>query len=70
MQHSTSTNLFDYEILIRRYDMADRYASYCPQLGLMIKGEAHEEVENAMKEKIKEHIAQLEASTSADTSAV
>ncbi len=70
MQASTSTNLFDYEILIRRYDMADRYASYCPQLGLMIKGSAHEEVEEAMKEKIKQHIAELEASTSADSSAV
>ncbi len=64
MQLSSSTNLFDYEILIRRYDMADRYASYCPQLGVMIKGSAHEEVEEAMKEKIKAHIASLEAQSS------
>ncbi len=73
MQISTSTNLFDYEILIRRYDMSNRYASYCPQLGEMIKGEEHEEVENAMKQRIMEHIAQLEAqgvtsSTAADES--
>ncbi len=66
MQTSTSTNLFDYEILIRRYDMADRYASYCPQLGVMIKGSAHEEVEEAMKEKIKEHIAALPPSSTPD----
>ncbi|MBL7998623.1 MAG: hypothetical protein JNL32_08310 [Candidatus Kapabacteria bacterium] len=61
MTISTSTNLFDYEILIRRYDMADRYASYCPQLQLMIKGTAHEEVENAMKDVISKHIADLKA---------
>ena len=66
MTHSTSTNLFDYEILIRRYDMADRYASYCPQLGMMIKGEAHEEVENAMKETVIDHISKLK--TVSDTS--
>lgn len=41
--------------------MANRYASYCPQLGLMIKGEAHEEVENAMKEVILKHIEELKA---------
>ncbi|MFM7774645.1 MAG: hypothetical protein ACKOAX_14265 [Candidatus Kapaibacterium sp.] len=66
MQKSTSTNLFDYEILIRRYDMANRYASYCPQLGLMIKGEEHEQVENAMKVKITEHIAGLQETSTSD----
>ena len=65
MQQSTSTNVFDYEILIRRYDMANRYASYCPQLGLMIKGEEHEQVENAMKEKIMEHISRLQDASTA-----
>ena len=65
MQQSTSTNVFDYEILIRRYDMANRYASYCPQLGLMIKGEEHEQVENAMKEKIMEHITRLQETSTA-----
>lgn len=67
MTTSTSTNLFDYEILIRRYDMDSRYASYCPQLGLMIKGSAHEEVENAMKEKVTEHIASLKAQAEQST---
>jgi len=66
MQQSTSTNLLDYEILIRRYDMANRYASYCPQLGLMIKGEEHEQVENAMKEKITEHIVRLQESSTSN----
>lgn len=59
MTQATSTNHFDYEILIRRYDMANRYASYCPQLGIMLKGEEHEEVENAMKNEIMKHIEKL-----------
>ena len=61
MQRSTSTNPEDYEILIRRRDEAD-YASYCPQLGHMIKGTAHEEVEEAMREYIRQYISSLGAS--------
>ncbi len=53
-----STNEFDYEVLIRRRGEND-YASYCPQLAHMIKGTAHEEVEEAMKEYIRQHIATL-----------
>ncbi|RMF34685.1 MAG: hypothetical protein D6747_04265 [Chlorobiota bacterium] len=59
MQKSTSTNPLDYEILIRRYDMGNRYASYCPQLGEMIKGTSHQEVEEAMKQRILQHIEEL-----------
>ena len=49
MSANKSTNPSDYDILIRRYDNDANYASYCPQLAHMIKGTAHEEVENAMK---------------------
>lgn len=59
MQKLTSTNPLDYEILIRRYDMGNRYASYCPQLGEMIKGTSHQEVEEAMKQRILQHIEEL-----------
>jgi hypothetical protein len=59
MQKSTSTNPLDYEILIRRYDMGNRYASYCPQLGEMIKGTSHQEVEEAMKQRILQYIEEL-----------
>lgn len=59
MQKSTSMNPLDYEILIRRYDMGNRYASYCPQLGEMIKGTNHQEVEEAMKQRILQHIEEL-----------
>lgn len=59
---STSTNQsiheHDYEILIRRRGESD-YASYCPQLAHMIKGTAHEEVEEAMKSFIRQHIAMI-----------
>ena len=54
----TSTNIRDYEILIRRRGEND-YASYCPQLAHMIKGTAHEEVEDAMKQYVMDHITSL-----------
>lgn len=56
---ANSTNLLDYDILIRRYDGGANYASYCPQLAYMIKGTAHEEVEEAMKNYILAHIDAL-----------
>jgi len=61
MLETQSTNPNDYEILIRRYDNDANYASYCPQLAIMIKGTAHEEVENLMKEHILQYIENLKA---------
>ena len=58
MNRITSTDPNDYEILIRRRDEQD-YASYCPQLAHMIKGTAHEEVEEAMKRFILDYISSL-----------
>jgi predicted RNase H-like HicB family nuclease len=57
---SDSMNAEDYEILIRKRG-EDDYASYCPQLNLMIKGTVHEDVKQQMKEKIEEHIEKLKA---------
>ncbi len=62
MNKPTSTDPNDYEILIRRRGETD-YASYCPQLAHMIKGTAHEEVEEAMKKVVLDHIAELERTT-------
>jgi hypothetical protein len=56
---STSTNVDDYEILIRRRG-ENEYASYCPQLNLMLTGTFHEEVENMMYERIQQHINDLQ----------
>jgi hypothetical protein len=55
----TSTQPYDYEILIRRTGI-EEYASYCPQLNYMIKGTQHEEVQNKMKEYVDNYIKQLE----------
>ncbi len=58
MKQPTSTDPNDYEVLIRRRGEND-YASYCPQLAHMVKGTAHEEVEEAMKAIVLEYIASL-----------
>ena len=55
---SKSTNPDDYEILIRKRG-DDVYASYCPQLNHMIKGNEHEQVRNLMKEYIDKYINEL-----------
>ena len=52
---SSSIDINDYEILIRRRGEND-YASYCPQLNHMIVGNEHEEVRNLMKEYIEQYI--------------
>jgi hypothetical protein len=64
---STSTNINDYEILIRRRGETD-YASYCPQLNLMLIGSFHEEVESKMYEKIVSHIEELKKLQGTDPS--
>lgn len=58
MELSKSTDIFDYEIYVRRRGESD-YVSYCPQLNLMINGIDHEEVVLQMRKKIEEHIANL-----------
>jgi hypothetical protein len=46
----------NYEILIRRQG-ENVYAAFCPQLELIVRGTAHEQVENKMKELIVEHVS-------------
>lgn len=57
---SASTNVFDYEILIRKRGDGE-YASYCPQLNLMLTGTEHEEVQTLMQNKILAHVDDLKA---------
>ncbi len=64
---STSINMDDYEILIRKRG-DNEYASYCPQLNLMLTGTFHEEVENKMNEQIALHIQQLKLTVNQDPS--
>lgn len=58
MEKSKSINRKDYEILIRKRGDSD-YSSYCPQLNLVIKGTAHEEVHQKMEKEIEKHIEEL-----------
>jgi len=58
MEKPVSTNLDDYEVLIRRRGESD-YASYCPQLTYMLKGTTHEEVEEAMKAYVRAYVESL-----------
>jgi hypothetical protein len=62
MKQPQSTDPQDYEVLIRRRGESD-YASYCPQLAHMIKGQAHEEVEEAMKQHVLAYIESLKSAT-------
>lgn len=50
----------EYEILVRRQGETG-YSAFCPQLELIVRGTAHEQVENKMKELIQEHVAKEEA---------
>lgn len=58
VKKSTSTDFYDYEIYVRRRGESD-YASYCPQLNLMVNGSEHEQVVMLMRQKIEEHIKNL-----------
>lgn len=60
---SKSTNIDDYEIMIRKRG-DNNYASYCPQLNLIIHGNQHEQVQYAMLDKINEHIEKMKVTSS------
>jgi len=46
----------EYEILVRRQGEAV-YSAFCPQLELIVRGTAHQQVEEKMKQLIIEHVA-------------
>ena len=50
----------DYEILIRRQG-ENVYAAFCPQLELVVRGTAHQQVEQKMQQLILEHVAKRDA---------
>ncbi len=47
----------DLEILVRRWGPT-RYAAYCPQLRIMVKGNSHEEVEMLLVARIRQQMEQ------------
>ena len=60
-QLSNSLNPEDYEILIRKRG-DNTYASYCPQLNLILKGNEHQQVRDLMQERINQHIKKIKSS--------
>jgi hypothetical protein len=45
----------EYEILIRRQG-EEGYSAFCPQLGIIVRGTAHVQVEEKMKQLILEYV--------------
>jgi hypothetical protein len=55
----------EYEILIRRQG-ENIYAAFCPQLELVVRGTAHQQVEQKMQQLITEHVAKRDAGANAE----
>ncbi len=49
----------EYEILVRRQGEAV-YSAFCPQLELIVRGTAHQQVEEKMKQLIMERVSKSE----------
>jgi hypothetical protein len=49
----------EYEILIRRQG-EEGYSAFCPQLELIVRGTAHVQVEEKMKQLILQHVKGLD----------
>lgn len=50
----------NYDILVRK-DGENKYAAFCPQLNILVKGTSHEGVEIEIRKKIKEYLEKLES---------
>jgi hypothetical protein len=53
----------EFEILVRRQGETG-YSAFCPQLELIVRGTAHQQVEEKMKLLIAEHVAKRDAAAS------
>ncbi|MCR4417906.1 MAG: hypothetical protein WHV63_08810 [Ignavibacteria bacterium] len=49
----------NYDILVRK-DGENKYAAFCPQLNILVRGTSHEEVEMEVRKKIKEYLDRKE----------
>jgi predicted RNase H-like HicB family nuclease len=58
---NNQTDISNYEILVKR-EGETGYSAFCPQLELIVRGTAHQQVEEKMKQLIAEHIEKLKAS--------
>jgi hypothetical protein len=55
----------EYEILVRRQGEAV-YSAFCPQLELIVRGTAHQQVEEKMKQLIMERVSKSENGAKGD----
>ena len=55
----------EYEILVRRQG-EQVYSAFCPQLELIVRGTAHQQVEEKMKQLILEHVAKHDGEATGD----
>ncbi len=49
----------NYDILVRK-DGDNKYAAFCPQLNILVKGASHEEVELEVRKRIQAYLEQKE----------
>lgn len=56
----TAIDPHSYEIMVRKRGVND-YASYCPQLNVIIKGVEQDEVKIKMREYIAQYIKELDS---------
>lgn len=49
----------NYDILVRK-DGDNKYAAFCPQLNILVKGSSHEEVELEVRKRIQAYLEQKE----------
>ncbi len=56
----------EYEILVRRQG-EQVYSAFCPQLELIVRGTAHQQVEEKMKQLIMERVAKGDGEKTSDT---
>ncbi len=52
----------EYEILVRRQG-EEVYSAFCPQLELIVRGTAHQQVEEKMRQLILEHVTKQHGET-------
>ena len=53
-----------YDILVKR-EGETGYSAFCPQLELIVRGTAHQQVEEKMRQLILEHTAKLQSGEAA-----
>jgi hypothetical protein len=56
----------NFEILVRRQGEAV-YSAFCPQLELIVRGTAHQQVEEKMKQLILDHVAKRDEAKAGDS---